>query len=181
MKPAERERILKQGVISPETPRDRRDREALAEDVRSPGLRGRQLRLRLRNFRPAADGYLSALGGPLPYMIRLRTIAELTEDHERRLREAWRVLGATSAGADVFAEAWRAEVRSWSFDEVNDLIERHNRFYPIESRLPMDPRTRDYALVGGEDYRRRPLDESWALERFPASLESARASEPDSG
>jgi hypothetical protein len=52
---------------------------------------------------------------------------------------------------------------------VNDLIDRHNRFYPIESRLPMDPRTRDYALVGGEDYRRRPLDAAWALERFPAS------------
>ena len=82
---------------------------------------------------------------------------------------------------DVFAEAWQAEVRSWSFDEVNDLIERHNRFYPVESRLPMDPRTRDYALVGGEDYRRRPLDESWALERFPASLDSARGSGRDSG
>jgi hypothetical protein len=26
---------------------------------------------------------------------------------------------------------------------VNELIDRHNRFYPAESRLPMDPRTRD--------------------------------------
>ena len=32
----------------------------------------------------------------------------------------------------------------------------------------MDPRTRTYALVGGEDYRRRPLGSAWALERFPA-------------
>ena len=56
----------------------------------------------------------------------------------------------------------------WSFDEVNALIEAHNRYYPAESRLPMDPRTRTYALVGGEDYRRRPLDAAWALERFPA-------------
>jgi hypothetical protein len=50
---------------------------------------------------------------------------------------------------------------------VNDLIERHNRWYPVEARLPMDPRTRDYVKVGGRSYRRDPLDESWILERFP--------------
>ena len=57
---------------------------------------------------------------------------------------------------------------------MNALIDAHNRFYPAESRLPMDPRTRNYALVGGEDYRRRPLDAAWALEQFPAP-----ALEPD--
>ena len=55
---------------------------------------------------------------------------------------------------------------------MNDLIDSHNRYYPAESRLPMDPRTRNYALVGGEDYRRRPLDAAWALERFPAQRPS---------
>lgn len=167
MKREEREQILRQGIISAETPRDRRERDALAEDVQASGLRGKALRLRLRNFRPAADGYLSALGGPLPFMVRLRTITEMTAEHERRLGEAWSELSAAGLDDDARAAAWRAEVEAWSFDEVNDLIDRHNRFYPIESRLPMDPRTRDYALVGGEDYRRRPLDAAWALERFP--------------
>jgi hypothetical protein len=172
MRREEREQILKQGVVSAETPRDRRDREALAEDIRSAGLKGRQLRLRLRNFRPSADGYLSALGGPLPYMVRLRTITELTADHERRLGEARDELVASGVNDDTFAAAWAATVERWSFDEVNDLIERHNRFYPAESRLPMDPRTRNYALVGGEDYRRRPLDAAWALEQFPTKRPS---------
>ena len=155
MKREEREQILRQGVVAPETPRDRRDRAALAEDMQASGLHGRALRLRLRNFRPSADGYLSALGGPLPFMVRLRTITEMTAEHERRLGEAWRELAATGLDDEAFAAAWRAEVAAWSFDEVNDLIDRHNRFYPAESRLPMDPRTRDYALVGGEDYRRQ--------------------------
>ena len=168
MRREERERILKQGVVAAETPRDRRDREALAEDIRSAGLKGRQLRLRLRNFRPAADGYLAALGGPLPYMVRLRTIAEQTAEHERRLRAARDELAASAFDDDAFAAAWTATVERWSFDEVNALIDSHNRFYPAESRLPMDPRTRNYALVGGEDYRRRPLDAAWALEHFPA-------------
>jgi len=168
MRREEREQILKQGIVSAETPRDRRDRESLAEDIRSNGLRGRRLRLRLRNFRPSSDGYLSALGGPLPYMVRLRTIAEQTAEHEQRLEAARDELLAAGLDDDAFTAAWTAMVEHWSFDEVNALIDAHNRFYPAESRLPMDPRTRDYALVGGEDYRRRPLSAAWALERFPA-------------
>ncbi len=175
MRRKERESILRQGVVSPETPRSRRDRHVLEEDVRAAGLRGRPLRLRLRNFRPTEDGYLSALGGPLPYMIRLRTITEMTAAHERRLDEAWRVLAAASRDSQAFAVAWPAVVEAWSFDEVNELIDRHNRYYPAESRLPMDPRTRDYALVAGEDYRRSRLDARWALERFPADLALASA------
>ena len=176
MRREERDQILKQGVSSAETPRDRREREALAEDIRSTTFHGRPLRLRLRNFRPAADGYLSALGGPLPYMIRLREITVQVAGHEQRLGDAWRALAATGLDDDRFAAEWSAEVEAWSFDEVNDLIDRHNRFYPAESRLPMDPRTRTYALVGGDDYRRHPLDAAWALERFPADLREASAS-----
>ena len=157
-------------MILPETARDRSEREALAEDVSASGLRGRRLRLRLRNFRPSADGYLSALGGPLPYMVRLRTITEQTAEHEHRLRAARDELLAAGLDDDAFAAVWTATVERWSFDEVNALIDAHNRYYPAESRLPMDPRTRNYALVGGEDYRRRPLDAAWALERFPAQL-----------
>ena len=168
MKRRAHQEIPRQGIVSAETPRDRRESEALAEDIRSMSLRGRPLRLRLRNFRPSADGYLAALGGPLPYMVRLREIARMTAAHEQRLGEARTALAATGVGDEAFAAAWRAEVEAWSFDEVNDLIDRHNRFYPAESRLPMDPRTRTYALVGGEDYRRRPLDAAWALARFPA-------------
>jgi len=176
MKREERELILKQGVVAPETSRQRRELEALHQDVRDGGLRGRALRLRLRNFRPSADGYLSALGGPLPYMVRLRTITEMIEEHERQLEAAWRELAAAAPDERAFATRWRATVEAWSFDEVNDLIDRHNRFYPAESRLPMDPRTRDYALVGGEDYRRRRLDAAWALKRFPADICVAAAS-----
>ena len=174
MKREERELILKQGVVAPVTPRQRRELDALHEDLQDAGLKGRALNLRLRNFRPSADGYLAALGGPLPYMVRLRTIEEMTHDHDLQLEAAWHELAAVADGAEAFAGAWRARAEAWRFDEVNDLIDRHNRFYPAESRLPMDPKTRNYALVGGEDYRRRHLDAAWALERYPASLERPR-------
>ena len=151
---------MRQGVVLPETPRDRRNLSGLEQDVRDSPLRGRELWLRLRNFRPDADSYLAALGGPLPYMTRLRTIDALTREHERQLAEAYDAWGGDG-------EAWRAFAQAWDFAEVNELIERHNRWYPAESQLPMDPRTGDSALVNGRSYRRPPLDAPWVLSRFP--------------
>ena len=153
--------MLRQGVVLPETPLDRRNLEGLEADLRDSPLRGGELPLRLRNFRPDAGSYLASLGGPLPYMVRLREIDVLTIQHEQRLAVAYEVLGRD-------AEAWGAAARGWDFGEVNELIDRHNRWYPAESRLPMDPRTGDYALVNGRSYRHRPLDAAWVLERFPS-------------
>jgi hypothetical protein len=152
---------MRQGVVLPETPRDRRNLQGLAEDVRDSPLTGRALPLRLRNFRPDATSYLASLGGPRPYMVRLRQIAALTAEHEQALAEAYEARERPSA--------WRALAESWDFGDVNDLIERHNRWYPVEARLPMDPRTGDYALVNGERYSKAPLDAGWILQRFPVA------------
>jgi hypothetical protein len=134
-------------------------------------LAGKPLRRRLRNFRPEADTYIASLGGPLPYMQRLRAIADETAAHERELELRWAKLAAECRG-DVqgFAHRWTEIARRWDFYSVNDLIEKHNRYYPAEARLAMDPRTGDYALVGGRPYRRRPLGPEWVLERFPPVL-----------
>jgi hypothetical protein len=166
---AERDAILRQGVVLPETPRQRREREALDEELRSPDLRGRRLSVRLTNFRPLADSYLAAARGPLAYMLRLHDIESKTAEHEERLEDAWQALALECEADEArFAREWLEVAAAWPFDEVNDLIERHNRWYPAESRLPMDPRTGDFALVNGRDYRLSPLDAEWVLERFPA-------------
>jgi hypothetical protein len=162
----ERDALLREDAPRVQTARERRGLEGIREDLLSSPLRGRPLPLRLRNFRPAADGYLAALGGPLPYMLRLREIEAMTAAHESALAAAREELEAAVPSAHV-ADAWRAVAAGWSFDEVNDLIERHNRWYPAESRLPMDPRRGDFALVNGHDYRLEPLDAEWVLERFP--------------
>jgi len=152
---------MRQGVVLPETPRDRANLAGLEQDLQDSPLRGRRLPARLRNFRPDASSYLASLDGPRPYMVRLREIAALTAAHEEALAERREALAGDPA-------AWAALAESWDFAEVNDLIVRHNRWYPAESRLPMDPRTGDYALVNGRSYRHRPLDASWVLERFPS-------------
>ncbi len=46
----ERERLMRQGVVLPETPRERRERANLEQDLVEHPLTGRPLRQRFRNF-----------------------------------------------------------------------------------------------------------------------------------
>jgi hypothetical protein len=171
MEKAERDAILRQGVVLPETPRQRRERAELEDDLQTIPLTGRPLPVRARHFRPTAEAYLVATRGPLPYMLRLREIEQRVEAHETALREAWLALVAEAGSEPTrFRHEWLARAERESFEEVNDSIDRHNRWYPVESRLPMDPRRGDYALVNGRDYRLAPLDVDWVLARFPVEL-----------
>jgi hypothetical protein len=154
------EEIIGEWGVRDVTPQSQAEREQLYLDRDLNPLVGKPIRRRLRNFRAEPDSYLSSLGGPLPYMQRLRAIESETEQHLAQLAEAYEEHRSDRA-------AWRRVAERWDFTAVNELIDRHNRYYPIEARLAMDPRTRDFVKVGGRPYRREPLDASWILARFP--------------
>ncbi len=154
------EEILGEWGIRDVTPDLMAERAQLEADRELNGLVGRPIRRRLRNFHAEPDTYLASLGGPLPYMRRLRQIEQETDEHLARLAVAHDALRDDPA-------TWRRVAGRWDFGEVNELIEKHNRWYPIEARLAMDPRSRDFVKVGGRPYRREPLDAAWILERFP--------------
>ncbi len=156
------EEIIGEWGVRDVTPPSQAERAKLRDDAELNPLTGRPLPRRIRRFRVEADRYFASLGGPLPYMQRLRQIDDAIAAHEARLAEAY----AEHRGSPA---AWRELAERWDFGEVNDLITRHNRWYPTEARLAMDPRTRDYVKVGGRSYRREPLDAAWILERFPAA------------
>jgi hypothetical protein len=155
------EEILGEWGVRDVTPPSAKERERLVHDLDLNPLVGAPLPRRIRRFRPEADAYVASLGGPLPYMRRLREIDDAIEAHRERLEEAY-------AGHRGDRAGWRRLAGRWNFSEVNDLIERHNRWYPVEARLAMDPRSRDFVKVGGRDYRREPLDAAWILRVFPA-------------
>jgi len=165
---------MSQGAIRPETPRDREEREVLETDLAESPVKGQALRQRPRNFRPDPESAVRALGGPLFWMRRLRAIEDAVAQHERQLDAAWHELAEQTDGPEEFARLWRETAGRWSFAEVNRLIARHNRNFPAEARLPMDPKTRDFIRINGRSYERPPLDPDWVLRRWPADLRAAR-------
>ena len=54
-------------------------------------------------------------------------------------------------------------------------LRRRLRNFPVEARLAMDPRTRDFVRINGRSYLREPLDARWILDRFPADRNAALA------
>jgi hypothetical protein len=174
MDPREAKAIMSQGAIRPETARDREERRILEAELAVSPVKGKPLEQRLRNFRPGADSAIRALGGPTLWMRRLRTIENEIERHEADLGEQWLALAEEATDAEAFARRWRETASRWSFAQINELIDRHNRNFPAEARLPMDPRTRDFVKINGRSYERTPLGEQWILERWPADLRAAR-------
>jgi hypothetical protein len=175
MDPKTLKELMGQGATRPETPRERHERETLEADLESSPVRGRPLRQRMRNFRPDAESGARALGGPTAWMRRLRAIEDAVDQHERQLGNAWQSLADEIADPAEFAAAWREVATNWSFAEVNELIERHNRNFPVEARLPMDPRTRDFVRLNGRSYLRERFDARWILDRFPPDRAAAIA------
>jgi hypothetical protein len=104
------------------------------------------------------EGYFNAHGPPR-WMERIAEIERGIARERRRLQAAY---------AHVPRERWRAFAEAWPFEHVNELIRQHNEWFPIERRLPMNPRTGEYVLIHGRSYRREELDADWILEQFPA-------------
>jgi hypothetical protein len=103
------------------------------------------------------EGYFQAHGPPR-WMERIAEIERGIARERRRLKAAYE---ATPR------ERWRATAEAWRFDDVNELIRQHNEWFPIERRLPMNPRTGDYVLIHGRSFRRAELDAAWILDQFP--------------
>jgi hypothetical protein len=131
---------------------------------------GKPLSRRARQTRRTVEAYLAA--GIMPrYMERLREIEAERANLRRRIARAHRSLKeACGDDREAFARRWRERAHEWPFDEINQLIKEHNDWYPIESGLPLDPRTRDYVPIRGRSYRRTPLGPDWVLEQFPAEI-----------
>jgi hypothetical protein len=131
---------------------------------------GRPLSRRAATTQRSVEAYLKS-GVKPRWMERVVEVDHGIAAERRRLEHAYRALLA-ECGRDRarFARRWRDLVHAWRFDPaVNELIEQHNEWYPVERRLPMNPRTGDYVPVGGRSYRRPVLDPEWALGQFPAS------------
>jgi hypothetical protein len=131
------------------------------EGVGKPLARSRLQRQR------SIEGYLKGNAAPR-WMSRL---AEIDHGIRRERRELARLHAELrercGADAERFAREWRAVAASRRYDHLNDLIEVHNEWYPIERDLPMNPRTGEYVHINGRPYTRPVLGPAWVLAEFP--------------
>lgn len=134
------------------------------------GRGSRRISRRVLSSPSSVEAYLRA--GVIPRFIeRARQIEDEKNRQRWRLERAYAWMREKYAGDPrAFAERWHRLAHNWRFDELNELIAEHNRWYPAERRLPLNPRTGDYVTVGGRDWRREPLDAAWILDQFPAAL-----------
>lgn len=115
-------------------------------------------------------------GGAPAWAVRLKRIELLKDRTLEDLYTAWRATAWAHRRRDgAFAHAWEVRVEAWDFSLVNKLIQRHNKYFPAEANLAMDPRTSDFIGWGGREWRRQPLTMDWALAHYPPILATAMA------
>jgi hypothetical protein len=83
-----------------------------------------------RNFTLSTAERVRGLEGLPAHLRRKKQIEQLWGAALAQLREVRRV------GGDVIEKA-----RAIDLTRLNDLIDRHNRYFPIEANLPIDPRS----------------------------------------
>ena len=127
-------------------------------------MTGKPLPERFRLGPVELDRYLAGQLQGLAYMRRLRAIEDEEARHLRGLESVWRTLAEDERDEAAFALAWREVASAWDLRRINDLVAKHNAYYPIEARVPMNPRTGTYA----QRWQRGEYAAAWILERFPA-------------
>mgnify|MGYP006282193621 CR=1 FL=1 len=121
-----------------------------------------------------------AMGGAPAWAVRLRKIETLTAALLDELRGDWSALAQEYRHRpEMFAVAWRHRLGLLKLGTINELVRRHNRYFPAEANLPMSPKTGDYIGWGGRDWRCLPLTVEWAEAQFPADLGTAFAATED--
>ena len=82
-----------------------------------------------------------AANGPPAYSVRLRRIEDMTAAYVRELRKVYDGALATMGDPERATRRLLSRAALLDLAKLNDLIERHNRYFPTEANLPMDPRT----------------------------------------
>jgi hypothetical protein len=102
-----------------------------------------------RNFTLSVDERIRALtiGAPA-YAIRKRKIEDLESRWVATLLELREQLEAKGTPEADVAHALRAKAATFDYRRVNELVLQHNRWYPIEANLRIDPKTHGYLVYG---------------------------------
>ena len=100
-------------------------------------------------FRISLEDRMRAAAGIPAYMRRKRRIEDMEDAIRRKLLQVFEQALHDNSGdqavarATMMHHAQRIDLRS-----LNDLIDRHNRYYPVEANLPTDVKTGHLMAAG---------------------------------
>ncbi len=112
------------------------------------------------NFKISLDARVRAAAGVPAYIRRKRRIEELEEALKQALDEIYQEAFAEADGDEQTARAvLQDNAKRMDLGLLNDLIERHNKYYPIEANLAVDMHTGAFMMLG-KPWEPEPL-RSW--------------------
>lgn len=102
-----------------------------------------------RNFTLRVDERIRALTiGPPAYAIRKRKIEDAEQAWLGELLDLYEVLSASGRAREEIVRALEEKARTFDYAKVNALVALHNRWYPIEADLRIDPRSGGHLVHG---------------------------------
>jgi hypothetical protein len=130
-----------------------------------------------RNFKISIEERVRALASGAPaWAVRKRRIEDAIARYERTLRDVQDALLVADAPAERIEAKLLERAKRFDIAKTNALIETHNRYYPIEANLPIDPRTGGYLQLG-RPWQREPLVTAEALVAVVRAAAAAPADE----
>ena len=104
------------------------------------------------NFKISLADRVRAASGLPPHLRRKRRIEDLEEATVQALAQLLEEAEMEFGPGEPALAAFRARAREVDLGLINDLIERHNRYYPVEANLPIDVRT-GRLMMGGHPWQ----------------------------
>ena len=100
---------------------------------------GKPLEIPSVHFTIPLSKKIQALSGPPYYVVRARRIEQTTDQLMEDLAIEYRKMIKKFVNRPkVFSSKWKSLIEAWPLDKLNDLIENHNNYYPIEANLQID-------------------------------------------
>lgn len=154
--------------ISRNNARDRLIREKLESHPFSDKCIGKPLNIISVNFTVPLEKTIMSYAGIPEYIQRAKLVEEKTTKIKSDLKLQYDKLEKRVGNNRIkFNKSWENILKSYNFQDINQLIEKHNLFYPQEANLRMDFDTGEY-LLGSDIWRKTPLfSVSLILEELP--------------
>ena len=122
-----------------------------------------------RNFSLSVGERIRALtiGAPA-YATRKKSVEDLEERYVRTLVALHGSLVARGLDDGAIARALLDKAQTFDLKRLNALIATHNRYYPIEANLPIDPRSGEYLVYGRRWFPEEPFTPERLVDRAQA-------------